>query len=41
MIKFQHIESSDKQFFVVAVIAPIVAWWFFIGRKKYSVKGMK
>ncbi len=41
MIKFQYIDSSDKQFFIAAVLAPLAAWWFFIGRKKYSVKGMK
>jgi hypothetical protein len=41
VIKLQHIDSSDKQFFVAAIVAPIAAWWFFVGRKKYSVKGMK
>jgi len=34
-------ENSDKQFFAAAVVAPLIAWWLFIGRKKYGVKGMK
>ena len=41
MIKLRHMEYSDKQFFVASVIIPIGLWWYFQGRRKYSVKGMK
>jgi len=41
VIKLQHMDSSDKQFFIAGILAPVVAWWIFRGRKKYSVKGMK
>jgi hypothetical protein len=41
MIKLQHMDSGDKQFLLGAVLAPILAWWFFQGRKKYATKGMK
>jgi hypothetical protein len=40
MIKPFHIDDSDKYFFIASVFTPILVWWIFIGRKKYSVKGM-
>jgi hypothetical protein len=33
-------DKADKQFFAMSIIAPLVAWWILIGRKKYSIKGM-
>lgn len=41
MIKFSGMDSSDKQFFLASILAPIAVWWFFRGRKKYSTGGMK
>ena len=41
MIKFQGIDTDDKAFLVGSVIAPIIVWWMFFGRKKYGVGGMK
>jgi hypothetical protein len=40
MIKVRHMDSGDKQFLVGTLIAPVIVWWLFQGRKKYSVKGM-
>jgi hypothetical protein len=37
----RHMDKGDKQFFVNAIIIPMVVWWIWIGRKKYSAKGMK
>lgn len=33
--------KEDKAFFAGTVIAPIVVWWLFYGRKRYAMKGMK
>lgn len=41
MIKLEGMQPSDKQFFVASIIAPLLVWWYFTGRKRYSVKGMK
>jgi hypothetical protein len=41
MINPMHMDKGDKQFLVGTIIAPIIVWWYFNGRKKYSVKGMK
>lgn len=41
MIKLLHMDRDDKSFFVGTVIAPIIVWWIFYGRKRYSAKGMK
>lgn len=41
MIKFAELDRKDKQYLVGAVIAPLVVWWFFTARTKYSAKGMK
>jgi hypothetical protein len=34
------IDADDKKFFVMTIVAPVVAWWLLIGRKKYGIKGM-
>jgi hypothetical protein len=41
MLKLRSLDDSDKAYFAGAIIAPIVVWWFFTGRKKYGVRGMK
>jgi hypothetical protein len=33
-------DRSDKATFATAA-ASIFVWWYFIGRKKYGMKGMK
>lgn len=40
MIHFGEIDSKDKQYLIVAVVTPLIVWWVFTGRKKYSAKGM-
>jgi len=35
------IQDGDKQFLFASIVAPLVLWWIFTGRKRYSVKGMK
>lgn len=35
------LDRDDKAFFVGSLLAPIIVWWFFYGRKKYAMKGMK
>lgn len=40
MIKVRYMHDSDKQWLVGGVVG-IVVWWIFVGRKRYSVKGMK
>lgn len=35
------LDKNDKQFFVAAIITPIVLWWIFTGRRKYGMKGMR
>jgi hypothetical protein len=41
MIKLRALDKGDKQFFAATVIAPLLVWWYFNGRKKYGTKGMK
>lgn len=41
MIKLQHMDQNDKYFFIGSIVLPAVTWWIFIGRRKYSAKGMK
>lgn len=41
MIKLRHMDTNDKQWLISAIIAPIIVWWLFQGRKKYGTKGMK
>lgn len=35
------LDNQDKQFILASIVAPLVIWWFFTGRKKYSTKGMR
>ena len=41
MIKLRGIDNDDKAYLVGTIVAPIVVWWFFFGRKTYGVGGMK
>lgn len=41
MINPLKMERGDKQFFLASIVAPLVIWWYFTGRNKYSAKGMK
>lgn len=34
-------QDDDKKFFIASIMIPIIVWWYFTGRKRYSVKGMK
>lgn len=34
------LDAQDKQFFIATILVPLVLWWIFTGRRKYSVKGM-
>jgi hypothetical protein len=36
----RSLDNSDKQFFIASILIPILLWWIFTGRKKYSTKGM-
>jgi hypothetical protein len=40
MLKLRHLDNEDKAYFAGAVLAPIIVWWFYTGRKKYGTKGM-
>ncbi len=35
------LDKSDKAFFVGSIVVPLVIWWYFYGRQKYGMKGMK
>lgn len=35
------LDNSDKQFFIASILVPLIIWWVFTGRKKYSAKGMR
>lgn len=35
------LDKTDRQFLATAIVAPLVAWWLLVGRKKYSLKGMR
>lgn len=41
MINPKHMQDGDKHFFIASIAAPIIFWWVFVGRKRYSAKGMK
>lgn len=41
MIDPRKIQDGDKYFFLGSIVFPIIAWWFFVGSKRYSSKGMK
>lgn len=35
------LDKDDKAFMVGTILAPIIVWWLFYGRRKYGTKGMK
>jgi hypothetical protein len=39
--RWNALDNGDKAFFVGSLIAPIMVWWYFTGRKKYGTKGLK
>jgi len=41
MISPKGMQDNDKYFFIGSILVPIITWWIFFGRKRYSVKGMK
>jgi len=41
MMNLPDLDKQDKQFLIVAIIAPLIAWYCVIAHKKYSAKGMK
>lgn len=38
---WEGIDRSDRMFVVGSIIAPIIIWWYYKGRHKYNLKGMK
>lgn len=36
----KSVDSDDKRFFL-SMILGLLLWWVFIGRKKYSTRGMR
>lgn len=34
-------DKSDKQFFIASIMVPLLIWWWFTGRHKYGMKGMR
>jgi hypothetical protein len=41
MMKLPSLDRNDKQFFIAAILVPIIMWWVFTGRQKYGTKGMR
>lgn len=35
------LDTEDKKFFLASILVPLVIWWYFTGRKKYGMKGMR
>lgn len=35
------LEKSDRYTLLSGVIIPLMFWWFYIGRERYGMKGMK
>lgn len=38
---WKGLDRSDRYMIVSSVVAPILVWWFYTGRHKYSSKGMR
>jgi hypothetical protein len=38
---FKALSPSDRYTLVGTVLVPLVLWWFFIGRKKFNLKGLR
>lgn len=35
-------DKDDKAFFIGTILAPLIVWWCFYGRKKFGfIKGMR
>lgn len=41
MISVKDMPRDDQMFLIGTIITPILVWWFFVGRNRYSAKGMK
>ena len=35
------LDKDDRMWFLLSILVPLFAWWYFQGRKKYNVKGFK
>jgi hypothetical protein len=35
------LDKHDRYFFLASVLVPVLLWWFFYGREKYSLKGQR
>ena len=35
------LDTEDKKFFLASILVPLIIWWYFTGRKKYGMKGMR
>ncbi len=33
------LDQHHRQFMIASIAIPLILWWFFTGRKKYSLKG--
>lgn len=34
-------QKNDRYMLLSSIVVPITFWWFYIGRHKYGMKGMK
>jgi hypothetical protein len=34
-------DKDDSMFLILSVVVPLILWWFYTGKRKYSAKGMK
>lgn len=39
--RWNAIEKNDRAFMLGTIVVPIVVWWYYFGRDKYSTKGIK
>jgi hypothetical protein len=35
------LDKNDRYFFLTSIIVPVILWWVFFGRAKYSLKGQR
>lgn len=40
-MRLPSLDNDDRYWLLASVVTPFVIWWYFIGRHKYGVKGMK
>ena len=38
---WKGMDRSDKYLLISSVFAPLLFWWIYVGRHKYSTKGMR